>query len=232
MKRASFTTETALAAAVVDWLRAELWTVYQEVVCCGSICDLVATRGPLVWAIETKLSFGQPVLEQARNWIGRANWVSVATPHGGGSGGIIAEWARWKGIGWLTAGHSRLDERIPPAFTRVRGSGMRTGGITGSGMYTLRGCLRPQQITGVAAGGNAGGYYTPFRDTCQKVAAVVASNPGVGMRDLLAGVGATHYASSAGARASIAHWAEKGKIPGVELRREGKTVRLYPTEVP
>lgn len=74
--------ETELAAVVVEELRGRGWTVYQEVTVGGSVCDIVATSGRVLWAIEAKLGLGLPVLAQARAWQGAATLVSVAVTSG------------------------------------------------------------------------------------------------------------------------------------------------------
>ena len=78
MVRRGTVKETEIAAAVVRWLVDMEWTVYQEVSLGGRVIDLVATRGPLVWAIECKVSLGLAVLEQAYGLLGYAHYVSVA----------------------------------------------------------------------------------------------------------------------------------------------------------
>lgn len=216
-----FSSEKGLAARVVEHLRVEGWTVYQEVHDGSSTCDIVGVRGPLVWAIETKLQFGCAVLEQANGWLSCANLVSVATPPAKTSH-VLREYAAWKGIGWLLVTSNRVEEdyRLTPAIRRIRDH-----------EWSLRKHLRPEQQTAVAAGGNEGGYWTDFKDTCRKVATLVAQQPGISLRELVERT-KHHYRTNAIARSSIVHWAERGKIAGVELRREGKALRLYPPGAP
>jgi hypothetical protein len=216
VKRTGFGSETELARVLVGWLKLEGWDVYQEVHMKGATCDVVATRGPLIWAIETKLQFGCSVLEQAAGWLTRANLVSVATPPSRPSH-VLTEYARDRGIGWLQI-TSRVQDwpGLEPALHRVcdRAQGLREW-------------LRPQQQSGVPAG-SQGGYFTPFKDTCEKVAAKVRERPGLTLKELLTDLGRMHYASAPTARSSIAYWARKGQIAGVELRQEGRRLRLYP----
>lgn len=74
--------ETEVARPVVEWLRAEGWEVYQEVSMgyADTTCDIVATSGSLLWAIEAKRSKTLALVDQARAWLGYANLVSVVTP--------------------------------------------------------------------------------------------------------------------------------------------------------
>lgn len=50
--------ESEMAAVLVEDLRERGWEVYQEVTVNGCACDIVATQGKIIWAIETKLSMG------------------------------------------------------------------------------------------------------------------------------------------------------------------------------
>jgi hypothetical protein len=216
-----FSSESGLARVLVAWLRSEGWTVYQEVHDGSSTCDVVATRGPLTWAIETKLQFGTSVIGQAAGWLWRANLVSVATPVSRPHW-VLESYCKDNGIGWLQVtggdGYGRpVREQLDAKLMRVR-----------EHTRSLRAHLRAEQITGVEAGGNGGGFWTPFKDTCRTVGRLVAERPGMTIKELISQLGRGHYSSPTSARNSIYHWASKGKIPGVVLRSEGKAAKLYP----
>lgn len=215
----AFSTETAVARILVGWLRGEGWTVYQEVHDGSSTCDVVATRGPLTWAIETKLQFGVAVIGQAAGWLWRANLVSVATPVSRPHW-VLEHYCKDNGIGWLhisPMAEYPVREQLDAKLVRVR-----------ENSRSVRSLLRPEQLTGVEAGGNGGGYYTPFKDTCSKVARMVHEHPGLTVRELIDRLGRGHYSSPTSARTGIYHWASKGMIPGVALRVEGKAAKLFP----
>ena len=74
--------EAALVAAVSRWLTDSGWTPYHEVTTGGGCprADIVATRGPLIWVIEAKLSLSLAVMAQGKRWVGRSHLVSVAVP--------------------------------------------------------------------------------------------------------------------------------------------------------
>lgn len=76
------TAETQVAAPVVAWLRAGGWDVYQEVRqgAGARACDIVATQGRLIWAVEVKTRLSNAVLEQAAYWRQYAHFASVAVP--------------------------------------------------------------------------------------------------------------------------------------------------------
>jgi len=46
--------EEDLARRVIEWLQVEQWVVWQEVTpgAQQAVCDIVARRGPVIWAIE------------------------------------------------------------------------------------------------------------------------------------------------------------------------------------
>ena len=59
-----------MAKAVVDWLVADEWEVYQEV-SIGYACsraDIVAVKNGLSWIIETKVSYGLHQLQVQTQW--------------------------------------------------------------------------------------------------------------------------------------------------------------------
>lgn len=218
----AFSSETALAAHVVGWLLADGWVVYQEVHDGNATCDVVATRGPILWAIETKLQFGTAVLGQAHRWTGRANLVSVATPRSRPSWVLLDVCKRY-GIGWLEVaapkwpGDPSVVSAIDPLLAR----------LPKHEPHGLRRFLHPAQLDGPPAGSYGGGYHTPFKTTCGLVAQKVREKPGISLKECLTGL-AHHYTTTASARAGIGYWAERGKVPGVVIKREGRHIRLYP----
>lgn len=74
--------ETEVGEAVAAEFRAEGWDVFCEVRIGANypICDLVARRGSLLWAVECKTTRSIDVLDQAAQWLGCAHLVSVAVP--------------------------------------------------------------------------------------------------------------------------------------------------------
>lgn len=212
-------TEIVLAARVVAYLGEQGFEVYQEVTGGGCACDIVGKRGPVLWAIECKQSMGAAVLEQAGGWVGQAHMVSVATlPSPRGNSPVFHYYLRGHGIGWLNVSEYDVRERVAPSLRRR----IRTD--KGS-LVTL---LREEHKTYLAAGTSSGTRYTPFRDTCHRVAEAVKLTPGITLKELLT-PGAFHYANRASAASGIAHWIGKGVIAGVRVERDGKVLRLYPS---
>ncbi len=201
--------EQELASVVVGWLGEQGWDVYQEVtVRGGPRCDIVATQGPITWAIECKTSFGLGVLDQAFYWRGRANLVSVAVPYSHSDFGRRV--AREYGIGILhVIAKSVREHERPRLWRRVEGK--------------LRQILRDEHKTYAPAGNADASYFSPFKATCRNVSDFVRRNPGAPLKQVIDSIG-HHYASTASARQHIRHWIEAGKIEGLALRREGRQV--------
>ena len=89
--------------------------------------------------------------------------------------------------------------------------------------------LRPEHKAELA-GTNHGGYWTPCKETLREVSAFVASHPGSTLREVVESV-KSHYANKRTFSQSIPWMLKKGLLKGVEMRRDGKALRLYPVEV-
>lgn len=219
-------TEKDLAALVVASLQEQRWDVYQEVrLYWGSpIADIVATRGPLLWVIECKKTFGLDVLEQATHWTRYAHHVSVATPSPKERqvSTFKVQLLQALGIGQLHViesymGYSGVSENVPPALHRRI-------------HFKLRDVLRDEHKTLVAAGGNRGGYYTPFKGTCEEIRRYVARHPGTTLAETLKNI-PHHYSSINSGKAALSHLIQGGKVPGLRLERQGKGLFLYVKEM-
>jgi hypothetical protein len=216
--------ETDIADALVPWLTDQGWDVYQEVGASNSSrADVVALRGPLIWIVELKTTFSLELLAQAENWLGRAHYVSVATPHGRrsrGCRGFAESVCRRYGIGSMlvseaTEYSSPVLTTVAPAFHRRIDSRIRDFCVV--------------EAKNFAKAGNADGkFWSPFKSTCVEIRRVVEERPGVTLRELMQLI-KHHYQTDASARGAIPKWVEKGVVPGVETRREGRSLRFYPT---
>lgn len=213
--------ETTLAAAVVAWLEDQDWDVYQEVQCHAGRADIVAVRRRISWIIEVKTRASLEVIWQAAYHRGAANYLSIAAPHRRNPG-PLAEIAEWKGIGWLDVSAGDYGEAPTVRETIAAPLHRRL-------VHDVRELLRPEHKTHAPAGTSGGGYWSPFKATCREVLTYVSLRPGCSVKDLVAGI-KTHYRSSSSARAAIPYWVEAGKVPGVRLERDGRAVRLFPTE--
>lgn len=220
-KRRRFaSSEEVLARTVVAWLIDHHWEVFQEVAMDCGVADIVARQGPLLWVIEAKTSLGLSVIEQAHRWAGLASYRSVAVPWTRARFGL--DLCRMFGIGVLFVSENEewsgyntpVREYVRPALTRRIGT-------------TIAKSLYETQKTWAPAGNANGSRWTPFAQTCRNVAEAVRQRPGLSVKDLIASV-ETHYATPASARSCVLKWAEAGYIDGVQVRREGRRIGLFP----
>lgn len=217
------TRETEIAARVISWLESQHWEVYQEVAYNGRVADIVATSGYLTWVIECKKSLSLALLDQALMWkrFGSANYISVAVPYKVRRGSHAAEWfLRQNGIGLITVReHDGTYQEIPASLYRKAFS-------------SLRKSLNDRQKTYAPAGNADGRYWTPFQETCRVLKRFVDENPGACLKDAINGI-RHHYSSDSTARACISQYLQSREniVKGVEARREGRYLKLYPVEV-
>lgn len=212
--------EEAMAEVLVAWLARDGWDVHQEVKHAGSVADVVAVRGPLVWIIECKLSLGFPVLAQLDAWrrLDVAHLLSAAVPASDRSRNAAAPFLPLVGLGLLQVGREHVYVNAEPPFRRCRNAG------------GIRARLCEQTRTFAKAGNAAGRAWTPFLQTAHNLVDILKHRPGgLPMRGaMLLLKGRHHYASDASARSSLGKWVERGKVPGVRLEfRDGAPYWLY-----
>lgn len=218
-------TEAELAAIVVAWLEAMGADVYEEVECATGVADIVAKVRRELWIIETKLSWSLALIIQAMERRREATRVYIAAPYSRtmqGAASVCTE----LGIGALdvrmgSPGCDSGEGHGAPSVREVVASRRWNARPT-----ALAAALAPEHKTHAKAGTN-GGRWTPFRSTCEQVAAVVQRQPGITIKALVDEI-KHHYRSGPSARSSIAHWVQRGKIAGV--RFEPADGLLYPTE--
>jgi hypothetical protein len=205
--------ETELAAAVVAYLRDLGWDVHQEVGGPGPRADIVAVKGPLLYVIETKMTLGLSVLGQARNWLGYANRVSVATPQPSRyrnrterytARAVLQDW----GIGLLEvscrySGETEVREELAPKLWRQTPT-----------KCWLRDRLCDETRTYAAAGNNEGKFWSPFKATIAEIHRALKETPGLTTRQLVDRI-KHHYHNDSLARSALPAWLRYGKIPGV-----------------
>lgn len=221
-------TEASLVRCVRDQLRADGWDCYLEVRdgYGGPRADIVATRGPVAFVVEAKQRLTIQAVEQALRWKESANQVAVAV------------WAE----SMKRDGTPKQGERVryPNRVLRALGIGLiqvsRYGDIyagheEGGARWVRHKPRAPifdllNEAQKDTEPGAAGHYYSPFRETCQRLAEYVAGNPGVTLRAALGEV-THHYANEKSARACLYDLIRKGVVDGVTLD-EG--ARLQPTK--
>lgn len=211
----AFESEVDLAAAVKAWLIDQDWDVYPEVQLYryGTVADLVAKRGRIVWIVETKLRLNTKVVEQVYRQMWNANYISCAVS--ASSSFILERILREWGIGLIVSDRFNTCERIRPKLRREHQTSVQQ----------LRDALHAGHKEMGVAGSAGGKHWTPFNETKRTVVDYVQKHPGCTFKELLGDI-RTHYASIASARTSLSKWIDRGIIPGV--RSEGTNcLRLY-----
>lgn len=206
-------TEQELAQRVVEYFQLALpgWRIHHEVDC-GAVADLVVTDGRLIHVVEVKRAQSLALIEQLMGWRGHAHLISAAVPvtRRSSRGSEAFHWAaRQLGCGVFELGAS-CRQVVLPTFTRRISNRVRK-----------RLCdeqTRPEEWA--YAGSAHGGHFTPFQRTTRAVADYARNHPGCSMREIVQHV-AHHYASDAGARASLTKWIVGGMIRGVRIE-DGK----------
>lgn len=206
--------------------------VYQEVPIPkdSGIADIVALRGPELWIVETKSSWSLDLLEQCVARRRHAHRVFAAVPWSR----VLTDRARLfshVGVGTIavptSTQHSPHIASWPPRLVSPRTSTRRGRNFPAA----LRARLSEGHKTHAKAGSNSGGRYTPFRQTCEGLLALVRREPGVTLTDAIARI-SHHYSSMHSARGAMAKWIEAGSVPGVRGQvGSDRKLRLYPVPV-
>jgi hypothetical protein len=220
--------EAELATAAIAHLKAEGWTVYEEVRLRGDDrCDLVATRAVQarsaasasglaaqqqvrIACLEAKVSLSFDVLGQAERWSDRAHevWVVVPKPKRGSLNQFALKVATRFGIGVMTVDTEtkRVRVRVEPVD--------RTPGPELVAHVTAR--LFPEQIGQGLAGTNKGGYVTRFSRTCAAIRDLVTRDGPTPLSKAVKAI-SHHYANDSSAVSSLRERIGRGVVPGLRL---------------
>jgi hypothetical protein len=219
--------EQKYAQAVTEWLTAGGWEVYQEVVTGCGRCDIVATKGPIRWAIEVKTSLNLAVLDQARQNLAYFHHSSIAVP--APARNIYSTPRTWELAHALAEllgfGVIRIvlpDPEAPRSGYRLEGV-IKQDKLPRLNRRPGHVALHEEQKTWCAAGSSGGGHFTQFQQTVYRITGLVKRNPGIALKDAIKGVD-HHYASVASATGAISKMIRGGIIEGLRLDN-GK---LYP----
>lgn len=212
--------EETLARKVVDWLTREGYETWEEVSIGTGRIDIVARRAPVILAIECKTSLSLAVLGQAARWSGIAHQSYAAVPNKYRTNQYMNAICQAIGVGIIAVGWE-ISVAKPAPFIR--------GALT----HNILRAINDGNRTGAgnATAGTNGGYWSPWRETITQLARAVHKTPGITLRDALAKID-HHYSTDATARSSLSHWIRLGKVAGIEARRDGRKLRLYPTTPP
>lgn len=172
--------EEDIGRIVVDWLESDDWDVYQEVKAHRGICDIVAVKDGVSWAIECKKGLGFPVLLQATNWRADMRSVACVPPKKGWDHRIINCAQEHFGCGVLAIRQRRYGDKkyyveqrsLPPVQEWVKPYDKR--------LYkSLLKTLAPGHKTHAKAGTTGGKIFSKYRATMNQIQGVVEDNPGL-----------------------------------------------------
>ncbi len=195
-------TETEIAEAVIAWLEAQHWDVYQEVQASygAEIIDIVAVRCNIVWAIETKRSLGLSVLAQAKRHQTHRRSVAVLDAHRSKARDFAYHVAKNYGIGILLVRNSYIDEVVHAPLLRAYHRDAKR----------LREMLNPQMKVWAKAGNADGKRWTPYAQTISDVRDFVAKHPGCTLKEIMEHIGRGHYSgeqtAKSGIRTALSNW--------------------------
>jgi hypothetical protein len=219
-------TEVELTGHIVAWLEGWGWDVYQEVQIFhrSSVADIVAVQGPIFMVVEVKKVLSLAVLAQANNWANwwrnaHYTWVAVPKSEKSTKARKLAwEICRDKDIGLLELGCShRITVQIDAKLKR--------------GADTEDWKLYNSHIISAPKWSRAG-WPTPFHMVRAILIDMVRGNPGIPLNEAIRKIGSyrVFYSNYSSVRGALRTWLEEGKMLGVELRREGKRLLLWPAE--
>ena len=217
-------TEAELAAEVVKWLEGQKYEVYQEVQVgsYGRRADIVAVMAGRIWVIETKTTLSMAVIEQAVQWVGKTHWVSVcvpATKRGHTARQFAQRVLKRFGVGII----SYNDRQGWRSIQETRGDLCRKILPHLPDLLKAHG----EEFKGqLPVGSEGGGYWTPFKHTCNDLTRYVAEHQGCTMKEAIEGI-THHYASDKSARGSLAHFIHDGVVEGLVLKHEEGKAKLY-----
>lgn len=168
------------AKKLVDWLIADHWEVFQEVRIGGMgshIVDIIAKQGVVYWAIEVKKSLSMALLAQGRRNLRYFHYSSVAIPHrkrkpytgDDHSLRFAIDVLRMMGIGLLSIGDfGSIEVLVPPKLLRKNHKFFKT---------YFQDFITDKHRYFVEAGGNRGGYFTPYKEQIQVIRNIVKKYP-------------------------------------------------------
>ena len=202
--------ETDVSQPIVEFLQVMGWEVFQEVGI-GRSADIVARRDKLIWVVETKTSLSLKVMEQASNWKGYANYVSIGIPETKNRYG--KQILKQINTGCLEVSKNRMEnlvgfyepgegvyETVKSKFWRRRSDWMEE---------TLK---KHKDIN--KAGVTSTEKITPFKETVSEIVRYLRRHPGSTMKEIADNV-PSHYSSHTSMRSCIPGYIKSGVIKNI-----------------
>lgn len=209
--------ETEIGRAVVGLLRTWGFDVFQEVEVAGRRCDLFATRGPLLIAVECKVRLTYEVIHQALYWRPWAHRSYAAVHQVYRLDPLQVRLLETVGIGAFVMNDRRIRLDVEAAFTRR------------AEVQRVRRALREEHRTFAMAGSSNAARWTNFKSSVRELKTFLKAHPGATLKDSVAGID-HHYPNDRAAKSGFVHWIRAGVIPGIRLENERGELRLYLTE--
>jgi hypothetical protein len=209
-----FEKEEDLARVVVSHFEKLGYQVYKEVCDYGggsARLDIYCVKDGDTIAIETKMSVGLTVIEQAYHWLGRVNRVYFAVPYKKKSNlYFVSDICRNFGIGIFLVNEPNqfrddLIEWLQPPV-----------------------CIEPwdppkvfEEQKDSVAGNARGEFITPFRLTRTKLVDYVTLHPGCTMGEAVKNI-KHHYQHEASAKSTLRRLILAGVIDEIKIEKQGK----------
>jgi hypothetical protein len=207
--------EVDLAKIVLALLGEMGFDCYQEVPL-GARADIVGVLAArTVCVVEVKASMNLDVIAQADAWKRYAHWRFVAVPESmkDSDGRRLArEVCEQRGIGVIEIGAEVCKIRKYPALNRSADA------------QRLIKVLCPEHKTYAAAGSN-GKFWSPWRDSVERLVLEVRRQPGILLKDLIETT-QHHWSNNHSARGCFARQIEAGLIKQLRLVRDGKQLKV------
>lgn len=230
-------TEAQLATVAVAHLQEMGYETYEEVhLGHGPRPDIVGLRGSIIAIVEVKRAMSLTLLNQMMYWRGQVHYVYGAI--GAGRIGIAVDrLCRSEGLGLWQIENTFWNPDITPDIEKATITSALDARLYRhkTALWTLdhiRESCNDHNRSGSAwakAGSKAGGYWTPFAQTRRELGRLVKKDPGRKMEEYLNDMN-HHYASSNSGKASLFDLIRRGILDEFELRREGRSLHVYPRD--
>lgn len=220
--------ETELAQHFVDYYQD--YEVYKEVPMSGGRCDIVVRAGPVIIAIEVKLSLNTTVIAQAMRHIGYAHYVNIAIPKRSRPDGYII--CKELGIGILEydpKGKSSFFQRRYSRGTLLNQDSAKCYVHSLLEARYYRPILLPRlnDQMKLAVAGAQHNSMSEYKVTVLEIAGRLHNYGGkASLKEFFSKEGSFHYSTVQSARQCIKTYAEAGMIP--EFRCEDGYLILNP----
>lgn len=171
--KTQFQSEAELAKIVVKFLESNKWEVFKEVKPknLNQIADIVAVKDKKIWIIETKLSYGTKVLDQAYKWGKYAHYVSVAVPFSNQYSFVLEHFRKEFGIGKIFV---HPNENIKDkGFVSEKELPKLNIPVLETEIWSSLNFRQKESTAGV----KGGGYITPYKITIENVKKFLQFNP-------------------------------------------------------